>query len=82
MRSSAVTIWLKLAPAARNSCGPASSSGCWRKFPGQLHRQRFSAYAPVLPDSGANHNSSGVLTNMVTISSNSGRSNSKLMKSD
>ncbi len=30
----------------------------------------------------ANHNSSGVLTNMVTISSNSGRSNSKLMKSD
>ncbi len=82
MRSSAVTIWLKLAPAARNSCGPASSSGCWRKFPWATSSAAFFSLRAGFARLQANHNSSGVLTNMVTISSNSGRSNNKLMKSD
>jgi two-component system, OmpR family, response regulator CpxR len=58
MRSSAVTIWLKLAPAARNSCGPASSSGCWRKFPWATSSAAFFSLRAGFARLQANHNSS------------------------
>ncbi len=82
IRSSAVTIWLKLAPAARNSCGPASSSGCCRRLPWATSSAAFFSLRAGFARLHASQSSSGALTSIVTISSNSGRSNSRLMKSD
>ncbi len=82
MRSSALTIWLKLVPAARNSCGPDSSSGCCLRLPCATSSAAFFSLRAGFARLHASHNSSGELTSIVTISSRSGRSNSRLMKSD